>query len=203
MLRRDFLGAMATAWFSQRATSTPGAKLAAAAQNQIGVTTGYDPSYVKLSYPNGDVSQSTGVCADVVVRAARSALQLDLQKLVHEDMGRDFAAYPARRLWGSLRPDTNIDHRRVPNLEFYWYRSGTRLWVASIPTAGDAFPKALEAGDLLTWRLNGHLPHVGIVARNQRNGTKIIHNIGEGVEEISLAAFHPHPANGHYRWPEV
>jgi hypothetical protein len=194
---------MAAAWFSERVTSTPGEKLAAAAQNQIGVTTGYDPSYVRMSYPNGDVSQSTGVCADVVIRAARSALQLDLQKLVHEDMGRNFAAYPARRLWGSLRPDTNIDHRRVPNLEFYWYRSGTRLWGASGPTAGDAFPKALETGDLLTWRLNGHLPHVGIVASHQRNGTRIIHNIGGGTEEISLAAFHPHQANGHYRWPEV
>lgn len=203
MLRRDFLGAMATAWFSQWVTSTPGEKLAAAAQNQIGVTTSYDPSYVKLTYPNGDVSQSTGVCADVVIRAARSALQLDLQKLVHEDMTRNFAAYPARRLWGSLRPDTNIDHRRVPNLEIYWYRSGTRLWTASIPTAGDAFPKALEVGDLLTWQLNGHLPHVGIVASNLQNRTSIIHNVGGGVEEVLLAAFHPHRANGHYRWPGV
>src|SRR5688572_16525343 len=51
---------------------------------QAGVTTGYDPSYVALDYPGGDVPENTGVCSDVVVRAFRKA-GIDLQKEVHED----------------------------------------------------------------------------------------------------------------------
>ena len=40
---------------------------------QAGVTTGYDPSYVSIKYPGGDVPLNTGVCSDVLVRAFRSA----------------------------------------------------------------------------------------------------------------------------------
>jgi uncharacterized protein YijF (DUF1287 family) len=192
---------MVALWGTQRIHQSPGEKLAAAAKAQIGVTTRYDPAYIKLPYPNGDLPQATGVCADVIVRAARSALQLDLQRLVHEDMLRDFPAYPARRLWGSTHPDSNIDHRRVPNLEAYWYRSGARLWTPSNATAGDAFPVKIETGDLLTWKLDARLPHVGIVANCDRNIIRIVHNVGAGVEEVPLTAFRPHRANGHFRWP--
>jgi uncharacterized protein len=109
------------------------------------------------------VPRSTGVCADVVIRAARDGLGLDLQKLVHEDMVKHFDAYPARKAWGSRKPDANIDHRRVLNLETYWTRAGARLWAADAPTPGDAFPKPIEVGDILTWLLDARLPHVGIV----------------------------------------
>jgi uncharacterized protein YijF (DUF1287 family) len=201
MLRREFLGGIATLWFAPQPHLPQGEKLASAARMQIGVTTGYDPSYTRLAYPGGDVAQSTGVCADVVIRAARTALQLDLQQLIHEDMLQHFAAYPSRALWGNARPDASIDHRRVPNLETYWERAKARVWTASSPVAGDAFPKALEIGDLLTWRLNARLPHVGIVDRRDRYDVRVIHNVGAGVEEISLSAFRTHRANGHYRWP--
>jgi uncharacterized protein YijF (DUF1287 family) len=201
MLRRDFLGGITALWFTPQTHLPAGEKLAIAARTQIGVTTGYDPAYVRLSYPNGDVPLSTGVCADVVVRAARSALTLDLQQLVHEDMLHHFAAYPSHTLWGNSRPDANIDHRRVPNLETYWQRAGAAIWSASSAVAGDAFPKTLKTGDLLTWRLNARLPHIGIVSARDRYDVRIIHNVGAGVEEISLAAFRSHRANGHYRWP--
>jgi len=201
MLRREFLGGVAALLFTPQSQSASGEKLVAAARKQIGVTTGYDPAYARLSYPNGDVPQNTGVCADVIVRAARLALALDLQQLIHEDMLHNFESYPSRQLWGNRRPDANIDHRRVPNLETYWQRNGASLWSASAPIAGDAFPKQLEIGDILTWRLNARLPHVGIVASRDTHEVRIIHNVGAGVEEISLVAFHPHRANGHYRWP--
>jgi hypothetical protein len=149
---------------------------------QLGVTTSYDPNYTKLSYPGGDVSRSTGVCADVVIRAARDGLGLDLQKLVHEDMVTHFNAYPARKVWGSREPDTNIDHRRVLNLETYWTRAGARLWAAIAPTPGDGFPRPIEVGDILTWLLDARLPHVGIVVSVGRQ-TRVVHNIGRGVEE--------------------
>lgn len=87
-------------------------KLIDAAQAQIGVTTRYDPAYVRLAYPMGDVPEDRGVCTDVIIRAYRSAFGVDLQRHVHEDMRAAFADYP--KIWGLARPDSNIDHRRVP-----------------------------------------------------------------------------------------
>jgi uncharacterized protein YijF (DUF1287 family) len=204
MQRRNVLGGLAAVWIASGrfalAVSTNGQKLADAARAQLGVTTGYDPTWTKLSYPGGDVPRSTGVCADVVIRAARDGLGIDLQKLVHEDMVKAFGAYPARRVWGSREPDVNIDHRRVLNLETYWTRAGARLWAANAPTPGDGFPKPIEVGDILTWLLDARLPHVGIVV-NVGWRTRVVHNIGRGVEESPLAEFAPHRAVGHYRWP--
>jgi uncharacterized protein len=179
-------------------------RLAQAARAQVGVTLGYDPRYTHVSYPGGDVPRSTGVCADVIIRAARDAFGLDLQKLVHEDMLRAFDAYPSRRTWGNREPDANIDHRRVLNLETYWQRAGARRWFASGPTPGDEFPAPLAVGDIVTWRLDARLPHVGILVAVQPNDSRqatVVHNIGNGAEEISLSAFHPHRAAGHYLWP--
>ena len=204
MQRRNFLGGITAVWIASGgfalAASTKGLRLAEAARAQLGVTTGYDPNYTKLSYPGGDVPRSTGVCADVVIRAARDGLGMDLQKLVHEDMVKAFNAYPARKVWRSREPDANIDHRRVLNLETYWTRAGARLWAAHAPTPGDGFPMRIETGDLLTWLLDARLPHVGIVVSVGRQ-TRMVHNIGRGVEESPLEAFHEHRAAGHYRWP--
>ncbi|WP_204101412.1 DUF1287 domain-containing protein [Occallatibacter savannae] len=190
------------------ASASSGERVASAARAQVGVTTGYDPAWIAISYPNGDVARSTGVCADVVIRAARDGLGLDLQKLVHEDMTAHFDVYPARRTWRSRRPDSNIDHRRVLNLETFFQRTGSCLWHASGPVAGDAFPRPLQAGDIVTWLLDARLPHIGIVVGTSRSGSsadnpkcQIVHNIGRGAEQSMLAEFHPHRAAGHYRWP--
>src|SRR6185295_6451364 len=110
-----------------------------------------------------------------VVRAYR-AVGIDLQQLVHEDMTRAFAAYP--QLWGLARPDSNIDHRRVPNLQTYFRRRGVELKVTS-----DA--RDYAAGDLVTWMLPGNLPHIGLVtAQRTIDGQTplIVHNIGNGPE---------------------
>ena len=204
MRRREFLGGVAAVFIATRrigrAIETSGQRLADAARAQLGVTTGYDPTWTKLSYPGGDVPRTTGVCADVVIRAARDGLGMDLQKLVHEDMVEHFDAYPARKAWGSRAPDTNIDHRRVLNLETYWTRTGARLWAAEAPTPGDGFPKPIEVGDIVTWLLDGRLPHVGIVVTQGRQ-TQVVHNIGRGAEQSPLEAFSAHRAAGHYRWP--
>ncbi len=204
MQRRRVLGGLAAVWIAPEnfafAASTKGQRLAEAARAQLGVTTGYDPNWTKLTYPGGDVPRSTGVCADVVIRAARNGLGLDLQKLVHEDMVKAFNAYPARKVWGSREPDANIDHRRVLNLETYWTRAGARLWAANAPTPGDDFPKPIEVGDILTWLLDARLPHVGIVVSVGWQ-TRVVHNIGRGVEESRLGDFSEHRAAGHYRWP--
>jgi uncharacterized protein YijF (DUF1287 family) len=166
------------------------AQLIIAARRQIGVTIRYDPAYAQLSCPNGDVPRALGVCTDVVIRAYRDGLGLDLQQLVHEDMAADFGAYPKN--WGMARPDRNIDHRRVPNLRTFLTRQGAKLPITDKPK--DWLP-----GDIITSMVGGKLPHIGIVSDRVRNGRPlVIHNIGRGTrEEDVLFANH---INGHFRW---
>ncbi|MCF8504637.1 MAG: DUF1287 domain-containing protein [Caulobacter sp.] len=155
------------------------ARLVTAARSQVGRTVLYDPAYVRLAYPGGDVPQDRGVCTDVVIRAYRAALGLDLQRLVHEDMARAFAAYP--KTWGLRRPDRNIDHRRVPNLETFLTRRG-----AALPLGAPC-----QAGDLITQRLPGNLPHIVIVtgARSALGQPLVAHNIGAGTQVEPIPAF--------------
>lgn len=163
--------------------------LVTAARKQIGVTLTYDPAYVRLPYPGGDVPASRGVCTDVVIRAFRTQ-RIDLQQRVHEDMRTHFAKYPQK--WGLRGPDSNIDHRRVPNLQTWFARQGWSLPVTS--RAGD-----YRVGDLVTWMLPGNLPHIGIVSdRRSLSGTPlIIHNIGHGAREDDV--LFDYPITGHYR----
>lgn len=174
-------------------------KLASAAQKQLGVTREYDAAYVGLTYPGGDVPRKTGVCADVVIRAARDGLGQDLQRLIHEDMVADFSAYPNRG--GLKRPDPNIDHRRVPNLEAYFRRHGGLIWEATKKTGGAAFPDPLLAGDILTWRSDRDAPHIGIITRGGKHPL-LLHNAGQGAMQHGLwpMGFWRF-AQGHYRWP--
>lgn len=170
-----------------------GEDVAAAARSQIGVTLFYDPGYCALSYPGGDVPIDRGVCTDVVIRAMRAAMSLDLQRMVHEDMLENFAVYPKK--WGLSKPDRNIDHRRVPNLQTFFARQGWKLPVTD--NALDYLP-----GDLVTCLLPGNLAHIMIVSdRKNRAGTPlVIHNIGSGAqEENRLFEF---LITGHYRIAE-
>jgi uncharacterized protein YijF (DUF1287 family) len=151
----------------------------------------YVGSYVSLAYPGGDVPDDTGVCTDVVIRSYR-ALGVDLQVLVHEDMKTAFAAYPAR--WGLHRPDSNIDHRRVPNLRKFFERKGEVL--ANSTAYADYQP-----GDIVTWMLAGNRPHVGIVTARKSKFSDhylISHNVGLGpqLEDVLFS----YPLSGHYRF---
>lgn len=168
-------------------------RLAAAAQARTKFNVRYDGTYTRISYPNGDVPASMGVCTDVVIRSYR-ALGHDLQQLVHEDMKAHFEAYPSQRIWGLTKTDTNIDHRRVPNLQTFFTRHGQSLRPSK--DGGD-----YEPGDLVTWMLPGNLPHIGIVSTlKSEDGQRplIIHNIGAGpMQEDRLFEF---PITGHYRF---
>lgn len=151
----------------------------------------YDPKYVQLDYPGGDVAPDTGVCTDVIIRTFRSGLRFDFQKAVHEDMKANFSKYPKN--WGLKRADKNIDHRRVPNLETFLKRQG-----ASLPVTKNA--EDYHPGDIVSWRLGGRLPHIGIVSDKKSEwGTPlIIHNVGQGVVEDDLL-FNT-DIEGHYRF---
>ncbi len=165
-------------------------QLVAAARAQIGVTKSYDPAYVRLAYPGGDVPPETGVCSDVVVRAFRK-LGMDLQQQVHEDMRANFAKYPQK--WGLKKPDSNIDHRRVPNLMKYFERQGS-----SVPLTKK--PADYQPGDIVAWKLGGGITHIGLVsdARTPDGTPLIIHNIGRGAQEENL--LFKFDIIGHYRW---
>jgi uncharacterized protein YijF (DUF1287 family) len=166
-----------------------GQRIATAARQQIGVTKEYDPAYVSIAYPGGDVPMRTGVCCDVVVRAIRK-VGIDLQKEVHEDMRKNFSAYPQK--WGLTKPDANIDHRRVPNLMRYFERHhiilGEKL----------KMKETYHAGDIVAWELGNGLLHIGIVSDKSSAGTPlIIHNIGRGAQEEDI--LFKYNVIGHYR----
>jgi uncharacterized protein len=163
----------------------------AAARAQVGVTTIYDPAYVALDFPGGDVASDRGVCTDVIVRALRDGWHVDLQLAVNRDMKAEFAAYPTT--WGLTRTDRNIDHRRVGNLVALFTRMGAALPLQDEPTA-------FLPGDLVTWELPGNLPHIGIVSdRRTDDGMRplILHNIGRGAQEEDL--LFTYPITGHFR----
>ena len=151
----------------------------------------YDPSYFSIDYPNGDIPKHKGVCTDVVIRAYRS-LDVDLQQLVHEDMKKNFNLYP--KLWGLKSTDTNIDHRRVPNLMTFFERHG--ITKPMTQNAKDYIP-----GDIVCWRLDGGATHIGIVVdKKTRDGEryKIVHNIGFG--QVLQDCLFDYTIIGHYRY---
>lgn len=171
--------------------ATPKEKLLAGLIEQLGQTIYYDPAYLKIDYPNGDVPIERGVCADVVIRAFRKA-DIDLQKEVHEDMKGNFSKYPTR--WGATTTDRNIDHRRVLNLMVWFDRNGKSKAITD--NAGGYLP-----GDVVTWELNSGLPHTGMVSGIKIKGTSryaIAHNIGAGAQlEDVLFSW---KITGHYRY---
>jgi uncharacterized protein YijF (DUF1287 family) len=151
----------------------------------------YDPGYYRIAYPGGDVPADRGVCTDVIIRAYRK-MGVDLQKLIHEDMLAHFEEYP--HLWGMKKTDSNIDHRRVPNMATFFGRHGTVLKISG--NAADYRP-----GDIVTWDLGGGIPHIGIIInRKNTQGTNflVVHNIGRGqIMEDCLFRFR---ITGHYQY---
>ena len=168
-------------------------KLSNAAISIIDPSINYDPSYISIKYPNGDVPKNKGVCTDVVIRAYRK-LGIDLQKEVHEDMKANFSLYPNLKKWGMTKTDTNIDHRRVPNLEVFFERKGIKLLV----TEND---NDYKTGEIVTWMINDKLPHIGIITNKKSSDGErnlIVHNVGYGqVLEDCLFSY---KIVGHYKY---
>ncbi|WP_255362737.1 DUF1287 domain-containing protein [Tenacibaculum sp. MAR_2009_124] len=152
----------------------------------------YDPSYFSITYPNGDIPLNKGVCTDVVIRSFRK-LGIDLQKLVHEEMKHNFHLYP--NIWGLKRTDTNIDHRRVPNLMIFFKRKGLVKKITK--NSSDYKP-----GDIVCWNLYGGVTHIGIVINKKSKDKErylIVHNIGSG--QVIADCLFDYKIIGHYRYP--
>ena len=168
-------------------------KLSSAALSIIDPMVVYDPSYISIKYPNGDVPRTKGVCTDVIIRAYRK-LTIDLQKEVHEDMKTNFAKYPNLKKWGMKTTDTNIDHRRVPNLETFFERKGQKLAVTSNPLD-------YKTGEIVSWMINGKLPHIGIItSKKSADGKRnlIVHNIGGG--QVLSDCLFDYEIVGHFKY---
>jgi hypothetical protein len=151
----------------------------------------YDGSYYSIAYPNGDVPKTIGVCTDVIIRTFR-AIGLDLQKEIHEDMSENFDSYPKK--WGLKKPDSNIDHRRVPNLMRYFDRKGKSLPITK--KESDYYP-----GDIVAWDLGGGITHIGMVVNILSKNNKryqIVHNIGAG--QVLEDCLFDYNIIGHYRF---
>ena len=154
----------------------------------------YNPAYFSIEYPNGDIPEMYGVCTDVVIRSYRK-INIDLQKLIHEDIVAKYNDYPLKKNWNQNTADSNIDHRRVPNLEVFFSKYGESLSISNDPND-------YQPGDIVTWDLSGSSPwHIGIVSNKISSTSKnplIIHNIGRGPEQSDMIfAF---PIRGHYRY---
>ena len=186
---RIFLGLIFLCLFTLPALADE--TLVLAAQERLKQRVTYNGAYIKLDYPGGDVPANIGVCTDVIIRSYRAAYSFDFQKAVHEDMKANFSAYPKN--WGLTRTDKNIDHRRVPNLETYMRRQGASLGVSRAV-------KDFQPGDIVSWRIAGRLPHIGIVSdRKARDGTPlIIHNVGAGPKEEDV--LFAYKMTGHFRF---
>ncbi|MDR6762433.1 uncharacterized protein YijF (DUF1287 family) [Flavobacterium sp. 2755] len=168
-------------------------RLSQAAISIIDPSIDYDPAYFSIQYPNGDVPAKKGVCTDVVIRSYRK-LGIDLQKEVHEDMVENFDAYPNLKNWGMTKTDTNIDHRRVPNLEIFFERKGTKLPVTQ--NSND-----YKTGEIVTWMINDKLPHIGIVTNKKSNDGKrnlIVHNVGNG--QVLQDCLFEYKIVGHFKY---
>jgi uncharacterized protein YijF (DUF1287 family) len=167
-------------------------RLVAAAVERTHHVVHYNSAYVRIAYPGGDVPADTGVCTDEIIRIYR-AVGIDLQKEVHEDMQANFGSYPNHVRWMLFHTDTNIDHRRVPNLMVFFRRKGEELPASSYST--DYAP-----GDLVTWDLGGNVPHIGIVVETKSATGRylIVHNIGQGpkMEDVLFSW----KITGHYRY---
>jgi uncharacterized protein YijF (DUF1287 family) len=170
-------------------------KLAAEVLRYSASSVSYDPSYYKIQYPGGDVPANKGVAADLLIRCYRK-LGIDLQKEIHEDMESHFRIYP--QLWASVAPDSNIDHRRVPNLQRFFSRKGE-----SLPVTSD--PAEYQPGDIVVWALANAETHIGVVVPaapgdGGRSGSWVVHHPAGGGVKWEKALF-DHQILGHFRYP--
>mgnify|MGYP000252259047 CR=1 FL=1 len=167
-------------------------RLSSAAIAIIDPSIQYDPSYRQIGYPGGDVPPGTGVCTDVVIRAYRK-LGIDLQVEVHNDMLVNFHVYP--HIFGLNRTDSNVDHRRVPNLMVFFKRKGE-----SLPCTRNIVD--YHPGDLVCWNLYGGVNHIGIVVNKMSaDGQRylVVHNIGSG--QVMEDVLFNYKIIGHYSYP--
>ncbi len=106
-------------------------------------------------------------------------------------MVANFHLYPKK--WGLKAPDSNIDHRRVPNLMVFFSRFGKVLPLTNNPAD-------YQPGDILaTAPATTHIALVGdAYSMFDPKRLTVIQNIGHGVNQDD--ALFSYPLLGHYRY---
>ena len=178
------------------ASGKTGDMLAAEALRYSSRAISYDPAYYKIDFPGGDVPAAKGVAADLVTRCYRK-VGIDLQQEINEDMKRNYRLYP--ELWGSHEIDSNIDHRRVPNLKQFFSSKGE-----TIENSRDA--STYRTGDIVVWALlnaDKAETHIGIVVpgpEGKGSTPWVVHHPPGGSVKWENALF-DYQVLGHYRYP--
>lgn len=169
------------------------------AKKQLKIKTIYKNRYLKIPYPNGDVPESEGVCTDVIIRAYRNA-DIDIQKLLHEDRIKHPEDYPTD-LWENKDADSNIDHRRCPNLFAFLKKFGKEKTLKT----DEKSLKEWKGGDVIFYNKDNKPWHVGIVSDriNRSKGFPfIIDNYPEpGYTSETHVITDFDEISGHFRYP--
>jgi len=128
------------------------------------------PTYDGRYYENGYPPDNIGVCADVIWRAFREA-GYSLRDMVDKDIAARPSAYVK-----ITKPDSNIDFRRVYNLQVFFEKHAISL------TNDINKVEEWQPGDIVIF---GNNTHIGIVSdkRNENGRPYIIHNGGQEERE--------------------
>lgn len=143
----------------------------------------YDSQYFEGGYPPDKI----GVCSDVIWRAFRQA-GYNLRAMVDADIASHKEDYAQIE-----EPDSNIDFRRVRNLQVFFDRYALSF------TTDFSDIAAFQPGDIVIF---GDKQHIGIVSdiRNVKGIPYIIHNGGQPVREEDYFRRTTLPLTAHYRF---
>lgn len=144
------------------------------------------PKYGSNYYEGGYPTDNQGVCADVLAFALKAA-GYDLRELVDKDIAAAPSAY------GISEPDSNIDFRRVKNLQVYLKRHAKSL-TTDLSQTGE-----WQGGDIITFA-----KHIAIVSdkRNERGVPYVVHlSPTQTAYEEDFLEWSTDIV-GHYRWSE-
>ena len=144
----------------------------------------YDGRYWDTGYPPDDI----GVCTDVIWRAFKNA-GYNLRAMVDHDI--DISNDEDYHI---EYPDSNIDFRRVGNLEIFFSKYATNL------TLDINEIEEWQPGDIVVFDSR----HIGIISdkRNREGEPYVIHNSGQPLreEDILRKRSEEDPISGHFRW---
>ncbi len=162
------------------------------ARKEIENKTNYHSAYYAGWYP----PKNEGVCSDVIWRAFQE-MWYDLKSAIDEDIQNNISLYP--RVSG--QQDTNIDFRRVSNLQIYFQRKHESLSLELIPWNIKNLQK-WQAGDIVIF--GKPKEHIAIIS-NKRNTQWVpymIHNSAPSPREDDWLEYwnkEVSPIVGHYR----
>lgn len=160
-----------------------------------------EPNY----YNGGDPPQEIALCTDIIARAFKEA-GIDIRSLVNEDITNNFNQYPLRQIWGQRIPDSNIDYRRIQNLEIFFKRNSQVLIINFDPADHENLNSWLP-GDIVFFDMDkdGYTDNAGILSdKTTRKGVlKVIYNYIDPGYTVERDILEISKITGHFRWDKL